>query len=383
MLDVGTANGPQTLVLHYPNGGFGAYVALSYCWGGPISQKTTSENVAQYQQSISLDILPATFKDAVAFTRGVGLRYLWIDALCIIQDSPEDWKSESVKMEQYYKNCELMISVLHAENSDSGIFMDRFEGDVIQVPRKLLRESNVISQGSGPLSLRMRELRYFEEYRMSPLIQRGWTLQELVLAPTVVHYGRRQIWWECRSARISECGYYQFVEPTKHATKRVVDLFHSGPDHSNPLFYWYLLVEDFTKRSLTKESDRLPAILGLAQDYQKNVHDIYVHGLWMRDLPFGILWHGGPSTRRTEESALRAPSWSWGSVNGPVHWDGFDFKPGYFFEILDIVPSVRNTHFSYHVTALKIAGRCLEVYYRSEKGGSLRSVNGTVVGGAS
>jgi hypothetical protein len=109
-----------------------------------------------------------------------------------------------------------------------------------------------------------------------------------------------------------------------------------------------MLVEEFTRRSLTNESDRLPAVLGLAQDFQKNLRDIYVQGLWMEDLPFSILWDGGPSTKRTEESALRAPTWSWGSVNGPVRWErtGFSSSSQYFFEFLGIVPSVETSYFS-------------------------------------
>jgi hypothetical protein len=78
------------------------YMTLSHYWGGNLEGKTTLLNLSQRLLRFRLQEIPPTFKDAVEITRRLGIRYLWIDALCIIQDSPTDWAEESVKMAEIY-----------------------------------------------------------------------------------------------------------------------------------------------------------------------------------------------------------------------------------------------------------------------------------------
>ncbi|EGZ72613.1 HET-domain-containing protein, partial [Neurospora tetrasperma FGSC 2509] len=101
------------------------YVALSHCWGPPDKQplKTTLHTIGDHMHpGIPLDRLPQTFADAVWVTRELGIRYLWIDSLCIIQDSPADWETESQKMGSIYEGATLTLGAAYARNSSEGLF---------------------------------------------------------------------------------------------------------------------------------------------------------------------------------------------------------------------------------------------------------------------
>jgi hypothetical protein len=69
----------------------GKYVCLSHCWGNAQLVKTLTNNIEGMKRGIALASLPKTFQDAVLMTRRLGIRYLWIDSLCIIQDDGDDW----------------------------------------------------------------------------------------------------------------------------------------------------------------------------------------------------------------------------------------------------------------------------------------------------
>ena len=100
----------------------GTYVALSYCWGTnmhPLSTLTTDQ-YELFKDNIHFARLSKTYQDAIATTLALGIHHIWIDALCIIQNSPEDWNEESQKMGQYYGNAHLTICVASADDVHAG-----------------------------------------------------------------------------------------------------------------------------------------------------------------------------------------------------------------------------------------------------------------------
>ena len=205
------------------------YAALSHCWGGSSQRltirgsisanarfaqvedsnerteasialkplTTTIRNVEDRMRSISMNILPATFRDAVTITRNLGLRYIWIDSLCIIQDSKEDWEHEAARMADVYKNSYVTIAAESASNCHEGILKQRnFEFDPIEVPFN--------SQGHNiHTNLYLRPVQDDWETSItgprSKLCSRAWVLQESMLAPRTLHYGSQQMFWECKS----------------------------------------------------------------------------------------------------------------------------------------------------------------------------------------
>jgi hypothetical protein len=124
--------------------------------------------------------------DALTITRQLRFQYLWIDALCIIQDSAEDWAEESPKMASIYGQAALMISATAAENCHSGILND-------------LHVHYSLALGRKNLYLRQHLLRWDWDIQHSPQARRGWATQERVLAPRIVHFTIRQMIWECAS----------------------------------------------------------------------------------------------------------------------------------------------------------------------------------------
>jgi hypothetical protein len=116
--------GPQAcqIRLYETNGETGLYVALSHCWGKSQMFKTERGSLNLRRRNIPWDIIPRTFQDAITFVRRLGLRYLWIDSLCIIQDDRADWERESAKMASIYTNAVLTIAATKSADSEGGCF---------------------------------------------------------------------------------------------------------------------------------------------------------------------------------------------------------------------------------------------------------------------
>jgi hypothetical protein len=143
------------------------YVALTYCWGKTQNFITTLENLEGLKERIPWEKLPQTIKDAITVTRRLGIRYFWVDALCIIQDSPEDWEAESMRMADVYGGAFLTISAASGPDVHHG-----------------LTRQTVGSKPEYPL-------------QSDPLYSRAWALQERILSPRILIFGSDQIYWEC------------------------------------------------------------------------------------------------------------------------------------------------------------------------------------------
>lgn len=310
------------------------YVALSHCWGGEIALKLVTENRDDFKDRIRFDDLAANFQDAIEVTRELGIRYLWIDSLCIIQDSTGDWETESKKMTTVYRDCTLTVSAMSSKKSEDGFLTKRpDDGEAVNwesTPINSLLSSNEDVQAwVGRFDPRLEEplwdLEYDEE-KKGPLARRGWTLQESVLSPRLLYYGANMIHWTCPSVRLSANGMRGMHELDKKypAVSRVVfdgrfkrrgRFPRSKEDVEEILLEYYGIVDSYCARELTCPSDKFPALSGIAQRLQPVLGD-YLAGLWHCDILRGLWWEklegGGPASK------YRAPSWSWASVDGPV-----------------------------------------------------------------
>jgi hypothetical protein len=124
ILDVSPENGLSTIKLIEGRGSSGKYIALSYCWGGEQKKTLTTESREAFCDAISLDILPQTILDAVHVTRSLGIKYLWVDALCILQDSQVDKQHEVAKINSIYKNAYATISAASAPSANAGFWTE-------------------------------------------------------------------------------------------------------------------------------------------------------------------------------------------------------------------------------------------------------------------
>lgn len=348
VLDVGSKTGSR-ISLHISSGEpeeDGRYVALSYCWGKSHPPKTTQENLAQRRQDICFDTLPRSFQDAVMVTRNIGIQYLWIDSLCIVQDHTPDWQTESANMAAYYSNAYLVIVAAQAVDPTQG-FLDTLESyshftqhpstEIGQITNPDSSVSRIYRRNLGG-SCRYRHYRVLTE---SPLNTRAWALQENLLAKRIVHFTKRELLWECVEGLKCEC---MEVEAAARPTSRPADFLRKDQfielrdfDETPGLGkLWLNLLRRYSTLTLSYRSDLLPALSGLAKLWESRGAGKYLAGFWQGNILESIVWTliGAGYPQRSRE--YRAPSWSPFSLESadgrcsdsmthfPI-WDHFDW----------------------------------------------------------
>jgi hypothetical protein len=167
---------------------------LSHRWGELTDEQkqrycTTKENITRRGEGFKIDELPRTFQDAVKVTRELRIRYLWIDSLCIIQygDSGEDWKCESMRMEDVYTSAYCTVAATSAVNSNSGFLKRSISSEYVYVQDDSGRAVYVCTNVAD----------FDKEVEEANLNTRGWVMQERLLSCRTIHFGANQIYWEC------------------------------------------------------------------------------------------------------------------------------------------------------------------------------------------
>ncbi|KAM0361944.1 hypothetical protein ACHAO7_011612 [Fusarium culmorum] len=296
-----------------------SYAALSYCWGdaGQNRFKTEKETLALREQGFDLIQLPKTLQDAVKVTRTLGLHYLWVDALCIIQDCEADKNKEISKMWQIYHNATIVISAAKSSHADQGFLHERDLGSYY-LSTWAIPWYEVDNEGN-----RFEDIAFCAEgdigrLRLEPIDLRAWALQEYKLANRVLRFGSSQMVWRCAHGYKVDGGSNE-EEPRAE---------FSTVDEEEAFYEWKDIVEEFTTRRITKAADRLSALAAIAADYAER-HSIrsdqYVAGLWQPWLTMGLLWHikdvqgqaTYPDTLAVED---RSPTWSWHLARSGISW---------------------------------------------------------------
>lgn len=299
------------------------YITLSHCWGNGQPLTTTRSTLETRMKGMPMPTLPKMFRDAVLITRQLGIKYLWIDSLCIIQDSEEDWSQEAARMGNVYRYAFLTLFVLDATDCHQGILVPRSP-----VPPEYAKLGKAGSSYAMTSLVRNKE----DIFKASPLCHRAWALQERLLSPRIIYYSVEEFFWECLvcSAREGSVTIKPY-RPAKysHARYECADVKNRlviphGDSPSLPISPssdWHIIVVEYTRCYLTKPTDKLPALAGLASIFQANTGFTYLAGLWKEDIRDGLLWfvgsHGDQGVRHSEFSNP-GPSWSWASSRYPV-----------------------------------------------------------------
>ena len=328
VIDVGDESHPPKLyVTHHEHG---AWFALSHCWGREVHFLTESRSLADRQQAMAFEDIPATFRDAILVTRRLRCQYLWIDSLCIIQDSLEDWARESSQMQHYYKNSVLTIATDHLTGDHESF---------LEPPRPQYLTSVQVPFGTNvtvtPIYIYIRNRVHLPGYEndSAPLNTRGWTLQENLLSPRTLHYAEHQVVFECQKYSVTESDLSPrgtsdadvfttikrfFLKPECSRQDLSVSKYPTMATYYDPIYRWYQIILEYYKRSLTFEDDRFAAISGLAREISQQSKMTYKAGIWVEDFHVGLLWNA--SCRGSRPSKYRAPSWSWASLDINMHW---------------------------------------------------------------
>ncbi|KAL7905437.1 heterokaryon incompatibility domain-containing protein [Trichoderma velutinum] len=378
-------DGSITLRLTEPNKALGKYATLSHRWSLNHNFITTMANLSDRKEGILWEELPKTFQDAVRFCLELDISYLWIDALCIVQDDPMDWEAQSAKMADIYHLSCLTLAATWSDSNSTGCFPNQSA----EYAEHLLEVTNS-TQDTYRLKVR-RKLPHWATNptamptRDNPLLSRAWVFQERVLSPRVLHFCLREMIWECCEHTICQCGglsnslnlksLFALASQLKisnnppesesesssreDAVQSVISQVNEqqsigrlNPDFDEvndqldtreqrlrasrenalktyniqmkemlvPVKQWHGLVEHYSKLKLTKETDRLPALSGLAHRMAPFLGDYYA-GLWRSSLFLDLSWAADkPSSSLNRYREYIGPSWSWVSINGGVRY---------------------------------------------------------------
>ena len=349
VLDVGSTSSPEVRLLEsrtLPRSR--NYITLSHCWGQVEVIKLTTTTIGDLQRGIPVSELPLLYQEVVTACRQLMSPYLWIDSLCIIQDDELDRSREIAAMGQVYSNSFCNIEASQAKDATGHLFFSRAVESLEPLP------VTVEWHEDGPLASFMIALSVLrnEDMANAPLQGRAWVLQEHLLTPRSMIFGKSQVHWACRTEEASEMfpqglpdlrrgsdlltystaprslqilkGWIASVDPLSFDHIRLPNQSVVSPQ-MNLLLAWRSVVLNYTSRALSFQRDKLAAISGLASVIERKAKVPYIAGMWNAPgcFEYELCWTATDQTNgqapfRPRE--YRAPTWSWASIEGQVSY---------------------------------------------------------------
>ncbi|KZM21774.1 hypothetical protein ST47_g7163 [Ascochyta rabiei] len=267
--------------------------------------------------------MPQTLQDAVEITRSLDVRYLWIDALCIIQvkeGKNEDWQRELSDMGKIYKHSLFTIAASSARNSNAGLFYRT------EASRWPVQDYHLVDKdgphNSETLTLRPTLPSWDVSVEQSELSSRGWVLQERYLASRTLFWTDDGLFWQCGEMCLSECEGTPLNNRVLGTIHEVADRIRDYRIDESSRIAWLHVLRAFSRKKFTVETDRLPAVEGLMSELSRLTGRHYELGVWKHNLIFELAWmvdlsvSNGDDPSDSRVARLPGiPSWSWGSVN--------------------------------------------------------------------
>ena len=340
LVQVSSLGEPLSARLREFHGQKGYYCALSYCWGGDQFHKTLSERYSQYKRELPYKNLPRTIIDAFEVTRSMGLKYIWIDSLCIIQDDDKDKQTHMANMMHIYQNTQFTISVTSGSSATQG-FLEPNSDDAS--PIGFYHPFRVDEHTIGSVVMTAPNLSsfYLACCGLKPINTRAWTLQEVLFTPRLLFFNQIHMVWRCQkgykpdsitpsdhSQARSEgkgeceiwaetCGYHFMPLKTFDGipTPRAPGVGEAFTRSEGLYSAWHGILQNQTGRLLTVESDRLPAISAIAQVFASAFKSAYYAGLWGRFLVHDLMWLRISTSNDLDPKFPTYPSWSWVTVD--------------------------------------------------------------------
>lgn len=318
LIDISSSGNPDFVRLveskDLPDDSDKRYACLSYCWGRQEAYTLKLTNIDMAREGIDVTVLPQTIRDAIVVARRLGLNLIWIDALCIIQDSKEDWEREATRMCDVYEGCFICIAAKGASSGTDGLFSQRDplrhtpchlftteSGDFIYVPSTYVTART-------------------QHRRVWALDRRGWVVQERVLPPRTINFGS-YLSWECRQGHRDEFDIDE-VPPIDRLVTSFFSLVVGGPPDLDDarkegiISLWMRTLAIFSATDLTVNTDRYAALYGIITAIKRYTGWSEVAGIWEPYFIEGLCWEavtGMPTAPEPRKTGLY-PSWSWISV---------------------------------------------------------------------
>lgn len=316
------------------------YATLSHCWGSKLLISTSRATIGSFENAISEDKLPQTFRDAIQITRSLDIPYLWIDSLCIVQDDLDEWQHEAAKMQRIYSGSSLTIAASESKGSAGGCFMNVSHPDP---PSNCLAQSRceehemfhsrnassiyrspdgafVVSLGIPGRDLeamvRVQSLTPWAIQRRKHLSTRGWVLQEQLLSNRIVHCMRSDVHWQCRHEYKTRAG--QIIDSDKLLEDQHNFAYSASKRQA---LTWSKWMEEYSTRNFSIIEDRIPALAGIVDHHANMTGDSHLLGLWKETFARDLLWIRTGDVKG--ETCPSIPSWTWLSCYAPIEIDPF------------------------------------------------------------
>jgi hypothetical protein len=295
----------------------GEYAALSYTWGEGGFAMTQIETYEGRKSGFSKDTMPIAFQDAAMIAQSLDIRYLWIDTLCIIQDSEADWEEQSANMGDIFQSARITIAASTPPHPGVSLFGHRksgyeavefnshidgvFENVVFKARRKIV---DGIHAKTG------------RSLNPDPLDKRAWALQEKLLSARHIAFTGAESQWTCQTLKACECRAKPYPSLPLLSIPTSLSSMEKQLKWSR---IWSKIVEEYSSRSLKYTPDKLPALSGLASKFGTATGFTYIAGLWKETLMYDLSWQCDLGSRDVSSTWL-GPSFSWVSINGAVNY---------------------------------------------------------------
>lgn len=327
------------------------YLTLSHCWGGSLDPVKTLEHNLERRMDptrggLPLDELPANFAHAIEVARRLDVRYIWIDAVCIVQDGP-DFDIEGPKMHSVYRYAACTIAAVDAPDSATGFLSDRPRGGS---PFRLVEGRGEWAL-DGDLWVCLDGDMWNRDVLGRVLYTRGWVFQERILSPRILHCSAKQVFWDCAEKTACESLPAGLPLPLDTAAEvdrqwrerlRLRDEQLTVPEGKDGGLiqvsfqrFWRDAVRHYTRCNLTNVGDRLIAIWGIAKVMREELLE-YGEGLWVPYLCEELAWRVVHSPERVAVKRMDlGPTWSWA-------WTIASIEPVNPFEFSNSTPRAVN-----------------------------------------
>ncbi|KAF2492856.1 HET-domain-containing protein [Lophium mytilinum] len=345
------------------------YTCLSYCWGPPPHFTLNSGNYQQMVSGLPLQSLPRALRDVMQFARRLSFRWIWIDALCLIQDDKDEMSEEIKRMGSIYNSAALTFSLETAIAACDGFYKNAHAKHRGMIPIGAPEEAYRLYK--GVLVRKMLDHTLFQQFDnstdtdhtdLNPLHTRAWVLQETMLSRRLLAFSGQELTWDCVEATACECSYMNRQMGTLqrsiiHNTNTLQDIpkeMLHGTLRSQTNIYssWSRLLEMYCRRKLTVSSDRESGMMGLVWKYEMLLNDKLIAGMWSKHLRHSLCWWIDGSKARGYRSIW--PTWSWlAAVPGE----------GAYLVTAEREPSARDTEFRICVMS---GGDSLHTYRESK-----------------
>jgi len=374
VLDIGTSEDCK-IKLWETQGAHGVYTTLSYVWGLVPQPETNKSNYDSRKAGFDKNALSKTMQDAVDVTRALGIRYLWIDALCIIQHDEEDFQREAANMGAIYANSYITISAASGTDNTQGCFIPR--PTTVYTTFDYTTQDGVSGKlGVYPIAIeRATDLLNYVRMEKEPITKRGWTFQERVLTCRSLFFASDQIYFECNREFKAEDGTLingRLLTTDKNSRSMSEDHTEDAYKNDGEILpsenldieklstqsrkfnasslqlqgktrkikeLWDDLRYSYGSRLLTYPTDKFVALSGIAHAFESSFNDKYIAGLWQSTLLRDLVWDSPKAPTRTwpvEKEPYLAPSWSWAAVDGAVPQDQ-DYDEGSLKQIAKVI----------------------------------------------